>query len=115
ADMSDILREMRPKIGERAPEAVGERCPGLPARERAKARIVGVVVADIDALPLRGEGARLVAAAATVGGDERLRERFERGVLTADVEDAALGLGHGAGEEKSVGGVVDIGEVALLR
>ncbi len=79
-----------------------------PAGQLAEAAIVGDEIADVDALALVGKFAALEMAAA-IRADQGLGERQQRiGRLAADIQRKPRGLAAQRGDQKRLGGILDV-------
>ena len=88
--------------------------PRRPAGEAAEELVLGIVIADIDALALGRKFADDEAAGA-IRRDQRRREIMQADrAMAADIARLAGELGRQRGEQERVDRIVDIGEVAQL-
>src|SRR5260370_35252145 len=103
AEESERLRQPGSQIG-----------PRRPAGEAAQQPVLGIVVADIDALALGREVADDEAAAA-IRRDQRRREIAQAdGAMAADIAGLAGERGRQRREQECIDRILDIGEVAQL-
>src|ERR1051326_3651043 len=115
ADHLDILRESSAEEIQRFFQTRADANAWLPSGRTLKGCVVGPIVADIDRLSL---GRKLLhdEVTAAVRRHQNLRELLQgERAVTADVIGNALRFWRYCGEQEGVDGVLDVGEVALLR
>jgi hypothetical protein len=111
----EVVGEVGVVVGEGVFETLAEGCGGVPAEGAADVGVVAVVVADVYAFAVWGEGAEGIGAGALVGSDEEVGEVLEADDgIAAEIEDVAVGFVVDGGEAEGVDGIVYVGKVAEL-